>query len=229
MKALSIFSLLVLMGFITPAFADPVPNRPYTFVGNCDPSRILRSTKMKQALSLIAKKSGTKLQLFSCYRSQTRQNNIRRRRGCLGRKCSSVASRSQHTYGIAADFHLNKGKRGNCQLMDQVRKELLGGRGGIGAYSATEVHFDVRDRPSAWVGCAGFVNNNITGNSKVVDRFLDEKDPFINLNDRAAMDAGARRRLAAEAAGYGYDAGEDDEGHTCTDIICGLFRWLFGG
>ncbi|MCO5142152.1 MAG: DUF882 domain-containing protein [Oligoflexia bacterium] len=117
-------------------------------VGNAvgSDSRIKGSKEMQSVLSQISKELGGKtVEVFSAYRSQTRQNQLRAQRGCIKKKCRGTASKSQHTLGIAADVRAaGVGRSGLNGALKRARSKILGNRkGGVGMYCGAEGHIDL--------------------------------------------------------------------------------------
>lgn len=112
---------------------------------------------IKPSLNVISSIAGRKITLFSCFRTQGKQNSILRSRGCrpFGKKdCSgSVARVSQHTNTIAADIQSFAPIRQQCQILAKGRS-VAGGRGGVGTYPGGSGHFDMGSARS-WNRCKG--------------------------------------------------------------------------
>ncbi len=141
----------------------------FRLVGNCagEEGRFVRNGRngkdIKPSLNAIASASGKTLQVYSCYRSQARQNAILKRRGCapFGRRnCSgSVARVSYHTRTIAADLkNFEPNLRKQCQFIAKGRS-VAGGVGGVGTYPGGDGHFDLGPA-RAWNRCAGVISSS---------------------------------------------------------------------
>jgi hypothetical protein len=152
----------------------------FTLVGNCagPEGRYVREGRngkdIKPSLNAIASAAGKNLSLYSCFRSQARQNNILRARGCapFGRRnCrGSVARVSYHTRTIAADIkNFEPDLKKQCQFIAKGRT-VAGGVGGVGTYSGGDGHFDLGPA-RAWNRCAGVVASNARTSSPVTDRY----------------------------------------------------------
>jgi hypothetical protein len=128
---------------------------------SCDTRRIDGSPQMQRALRAVrAKNRGQKPVLQSCYRSQYTQETILRRHRCAprygSRNCAGVvASRSFHTHGVAVDMRLAARGEQVCHVLDEVRNEVLGGAGGVGAYGSDLGHLELRPsgHRTAWNVC----------------------------------------------------------------------------
>ena len=120
----------------------------FTYLRSCDSQRIQGNPDMQRAFRGISAKLRQNIALNSCFRSQQNQDTLLRSGNCApyGKKnCNgTIATRSYHTYGIAGDFHVAVADSPLCQAMDQVRTELMGGRGGVGGYGSGYAHFDNR-------------------------------------------------------------------------------------
>jgi hypothetical protein len=177
----SILFLLVLLvpGEAHSARTDGLDNSPaYTKKAGCDDSRIRSSPAMLRALRAIkARNGGRPPELVSCYRSQANQDQILRRNGCKpfgSKNCSgTVARRSGHTYGIAADMQLSASGQAVCQQLDQVRTEVLGGKGGVGGYGGNLGHLELSDKRCSWNICGRVLRGGCEGGYKsaVVDAY----------------------------------------------------------
>lgn len=142
--ALRFFPAALLLAAPAATWADGT----FTYLGGCNSQRIQSNPDMQRAFRAISAKLGQNIALNSCYRSQATQDTLLRNGNCYpyGRNnCNgTIATRSYHTYGIAGDFHVNVADAPLCRAMDQVRTEVLGGRGGVGGYGSGYAHFDNR-------------------------------------------------------------------------------------
>jgi len=159
-----LFLFLGALSVTAPAFAAD----RFKLSGNCTGSGAQYvkngrsgSPDIKPALNAIAEAAGVKeLNVYSCYRSQDRQNQLLRERGCepFGtNNCTSTTAKvSQHTKTIAADFkNFNRNLVAQCQAIARGRSKT-GGIGGVGTYPKGDGHFDVGSARS-WNRCKGVV------------------------------------------------------------------------
>jgi hypothetical protein len=86
------------------------------------------------------------LPVYSCMRSQAKQDDILRANHCAPRfgsvKCSGriAANVSEHTRGTAGDFFVPAGSpKTLCRILSQARAQANGGRGGITFYGTSKV------------------------------------------------------------------------------------------
>ena len=146
---------------------------PYIRGGNCDDSLIRQSPEMLRALEAIKARIGRPPTLTSCYRSQARQDSIRRRY-CGPRRCPGrVATVSQHTEGVAADIAV-PGYRGQalCSFLGSIRDSVMG-HGGVGAYGGAVGHLDLRPGNCAWNICGQTLGCSNEYTSPRVERYLE--------------------------------------------------------
>jgi hypothetical protein len=161
-----LLALVLFFGTLSTAHAG------FKLVGRCAGSegvyvrngRVLNGVKrdIKPSLNAISQAAGKNLQIYSCFRSQARQNAILKSHGCapFGRRnCSqSVARSSAHTYTIAADIQaITSNLRKQCQIIAQGR--AVAGGGGVGTYPGGDGHFDL-GRTRSWNRCAGVISNS---------------------------------------------------------------------
>lgn len=157
--------LLLITDLISPHAVAAESGQPWSYVGRCASqegrSKVQGNDRMEKAFREAARLQGNqKVEVYSCYRSQGRQNEIRAARGCRpygNRDCrGSIASKSQHTYGIAADMRLKVRGQQVCSILNQVRTLVTGGNsGGVGGYGGTTGHFDLRPTLATWNICRG--------------------------------------------------------------------------
>ncbi len=129
---------------------------------------------IKPSLKAISMAAGRKvLGIYSCFRSQDRQNDILRSRGCAPfgqRNCSqSVARVSYHTRTIAADIDNFADARTQCNAIAKGRS-VAGGAGGVGTYPGGDGHFDMGPT-RAWNRCAGVVSSESGHRSPAAQRY----------------------------------------------------------
>lgn len=167
-----LLSLLALSFVSATAVAAPnrAPQNQFSLSGNCtgQGSKYVVGSRpgfpdIKPALNAIAQAAGKKLQVYSCFRSQDRQNQLLKQRGCapFGKNnCSQTTAKvSQHTKSVAADFkNITKDLVKQCQFIAKGR-EKTGGRGGVGTYPKGDGHFDVGSTRS-WNRCKGVVGGS---------------------------------------------------------------------
>ncbi|RZA06968.1 MAG: DUF882 domain-containing protein [Proteobacteria bacterium] len=132
------------------------------------------SPDIKPALNAIAEAAGKPLEVYSCFRSQDRQNKLLKARGCIPfgtNNCSAtVAQKSQHTLAVAADFkNFNPDLVKQCQAIARGRSKT-GGKGGVGTYPRGDGHFDVGSTRS-WNRCKGVVPSSAGYKSGTVSNF----------------------------------------------------------
>lgn len=178
------------------AWGSSGTDRGYVFVGNCNPVMINQSPPMQRALRAIAKKYGKQLNVFSCFRDSKYQARLRARN-------KNAANYSQHSFGVAADMYLTNSVKTNCNLLNSVRSEVMGGRGGIGNYGGQSSHFDIRAGNVAWKGC-NFIGDNQPYRSTTVDWFLNGEE---NAQESKIWDtdygAKARGSVGQQSGGSG--------------------------
>lgn len=174
-------SFLLLTAPFTAAAAPPKAAADgYRYIGDCaqgnNRAKVEKSPEMKKLLQGFGKKVGQQLPVYSCFRSQESQDKILRKNKCFPYgtvKCSGriAANISEHTVGTAADFFVLDAKKGMeahyCRLLDQNRKQLNGGRGGLTLYgidtktkpSRAGLHIDVKSDWCNWGACAKFLGD----------------------------------------------------------------------
>lgn len=160
------FVLLAALLWAWPSYAA------YTFHygPKCNRHRIAASQTMQNSLKRIANMVGRDVVVHSCFRSQEDQNRLLRQRNCRPfgtRNCGShTATRSYHTTQVAADMMLPTSQPKACQILNQVRAEYLGGRGGVGGYGMSggmaSAHFDLRPYRGTWNVCKRYVGGKDT-------------------------------------------------------------------
>jgi hypothetical protein len=174
------FSLLLValttLQFVSAAQAADSNTAAYSeyfkLTGRCtgDEGKYIRNGRngqdIKPSLKAISMAAGKKvLSIYSCFRSQDRQNAILKSRGCApygSRNCSqSVARVSYHTRTIAADITQFADNRSQCNAIAKGRS-VAGGVGGVGTYPGGDGHFDMGPTRS-WNRCAGIVGNGDGG------------------------------------------------------------------
>ncbi|MGZ3702475.1 MAG: hypothetical protein ACXWR1_02780 [Bdellovibrionota bacterium] len=160
MKILLLLSLAIL-----PAAAQA--SGTFSYLRSCDSHRIQSNPDMQRAFRAIAAKLGQNIALNSCYRSQQTQDVLLRNGHCYpyGKtNCNgTIATHSYHTYGIAGDYHASAADAPLCKAMDEVRTEVLGGRGGVGGYGSGYAHFDNRPYRCSYNICGKILAGGCSG------------------------------------------------------------------
>lgn len=122
------FSVFVFGVLLAPlAFsAEPADRSPafWRAVEGADVHRIHQYPRMKEALDRIGELAGAEVEVFSGYRSQDRQNRIRRSRCGRRASCPGVSRYSAHTHSVAADFRI-PGKGNPFEYARTVRDTYL--------------------------------------------------------------------------------------------------------
>lgn len=182
-------SLAVLALALSATVASAAPARKakdlFTTSGNCSGqgAKYIVGQRpgypdIKPALNAIATAAGKKLEVYSCFRSQERQNQLLRQRGCApfgSKNCSSTTARvSQHTRSVAADFkNITRDLKKQCQFIAKGR-EKTGGLGGVGTYPKGDGHFDVGSTRS-WNRCKGVVGGSQGYKSRKVAKWKKDR------------------------------------------------------
>lgn len=161
----------------------------WQFIGSCKQnsnwSKVEGSAQAKSFLNAAARVFQQKLPVYSCFRSQISQDQIRREKNCKPfgpNECSGVAAElSEHTIGAAADYQILTGVpagasngvkdaeiRKTCLQLDQIRRQFAGGRGGITVYgigpdSVAFLHYDAKADWCNWGGCEKIGANAVLG------------------------------------------------------------------
>lgn len=175
-------SLMILSAFLVQNVPAEAKNKfeKFELTGRCagDEGKYVRNGRdgkdIKPALNAIAAASGKNLKLYSCFRSQARQDAILKSRGCApygSRSCKgSVARVSYHTRTIAADLkNFERDLRRQCQFIAKGRS-VTGGLGGVGTYPGGDGHFDLGPA-RAWNRCSGVIGGGSGRSSAAVDRY----------------------------------------------------------
>lgn len=164
MKAKYFWLLAALLAPFSAAAESPLPQRTPAYwraVEGADVHRIHQYPRMKEALDRIGEMAGAEVEVFSGYRSQDRQNRIRRSRCGRRRACPGVSRHSSHTHSVAADFRI-PGKSNPFDYARVVRDSVLQGGRAIN-YCRGSAHLDngigKAESPRLMAYCQGSMHN----------------------------------------------------------------------
>jgi|GEM_PF-6517828 len=231
----------------TPGVPDHL-REGWQFSSGCKVNRawakIESNAAVKAFLGGAAKAFNQQLPVYSCFRSQESQDEILRRNQCAPRfgtvECSGriAANLSEHTIGVAADFQARTSIPQNsshpvrnveieryCSILNQLRKQHSGGRGGITLYgigndSAAFMHFDAKSDWCNWGACEKIGDKQVLGEGHCKRKKFLEKEARIEASIAAAKELRAIadiRRLEAELVRLRADCKPGDL--SCRDLF----------
>lgn len=186
---------LYILALIVPALFFILPakqaeagsnTRFVSYTGKCSGSmaqRVKSSAKMQRALRRLSELAGNRtINAYSCTRSASRQAQLYRQMGGNPQRVGRPNG-SQHVVGVAADLKKWADKSAQCQMMDRVRAEVMGGVGGVATYSGGDAHLDARNTRAQWNHCRRILGNGSNAyRSSTVERYRQRRQsPVANI------------------------------------------------